>query len=198
MNDLNHSIFLLMNAQAQPNFLVLWVAKFFAIYVIYLVPLSLLAGWFWGAEGRRKLMLEAVASGLLGLLMSQIIALVYFQPRPFVLGLGQQLLAHAPNASFPSDHLTLLWAVSFSLLLHPRSRMMGAVLALLGLAVAWGRIFLGVHFPLDMLGAAVVSVISAGLCLRGARYCIEPVFSRVDALYKRLFAVLIRRAWVRA
>ena len=196
MNDLNNSMFLLINASAHPDLLVLWTAKFFATYAILLIPISLLAGWLWGTERSRKLLLEAAASGLVGLLMAQVIALVYFHPRPFVFGLGHLLIPHAPNASFPSDHLTLIWAVSFNLLLHPRTRFLGGLLALLGLPVAWARIFLGVHFPLDMVGAAGVGIVSAWLCLRCARGLVEPVFSRLSPVYRRLFGALIRRGWV--
>ena len=173
MNDLNNSMFLLINASAHPDLLVLWTAKFFATYAILLIPVSLLAGWLRGTDRTRKLMLEATASGLAGLLIS-----------------------HAPNASFPSDHLTLIWAVSFSLLLHPRTRLLGGLLALLGLPVAWARIFLGVHFPLDMVGAAGVGVVSAWLCLCCARGFVEPVFSRLSPVYRRFFGALIRRGWV--
>ena len=196
MNDLNNSMFLLINASAHPDLLVLWAAKFFATYAILLIPVSLLAGWLWGTDRTRKLMLEATASGLIGLLLAQIIALVYFHPRPFMAGLGHLLIPHAPNASFPSDHLTLVWAVSFSLMLHPRTRLLGGFLALLGLPVAWARIFLGVHFPLDMVGAAGVSIVSAWLCGRCARGLVEPVFSRLSPVYRRLFAAWIRRGWV--
>lgn len=33
----------------------------------------------------------------------------------------------------------------------------GGLALLTGVAVAWARVFLGVHFPLDMLGAVVVA-----------------------------------------
>jgi undecaprenyl-diphosphatase len=198
MNDFNNSMFLLINAPAQPNLLLLWAAKFFAAYAIWLIPMCLVAGWLWGTERTRKLMLEAAASGLAGLLIAQIIGLLWFHPRPFAVGLGHQLIPHVPNASFPSDHLTLLWAVSFSLLSHPRTRLLGGVLALMGLPVAWARIFVGVHFPLDMVGAAAVAMVSAWLCLHCARYFVEPVFGRLSPLYRRVFAPLIRRGWVLA
>ena len=32
---------------------------------------------------------------------------------------------------------------------------------LLGVAIAWARIFVGVHYPLDMAGALVVSAVAA-------------------------------------
>lgn len=113
-----------------------------------------------------------------------------------MLDLGNTLIPHAADSSFPSDHLTLLWAVAFSFLMHRRPRWAGLLLAVLGLPVAWARIYLGVHFPLDMLGAAIVAALSAWLCLREERRFIEPVFRWTSAIYRRIFAVLIRRGWV--
>lgn len=112
INDLNNSMILLINALAHPDLLLPWAAKFFAAHAILLIPISLLAGWLWGIDRTRKLMLEATASGLAGLLMAQIIGLVYFRPRPFMAGLGHLLIPHAPSAAFPSEHLTLIWALT--------------------------------------------------------------------------------------
>ena len=107
-----------MNASAHPNAFVVFAAKFLAEYAIWLIPFSLVIGWLRGAESTRKLLLEAAASGLAGILIVQLIGLVWQHPRLFMLGLGNQLLAHAADSSFPSDPLTLLWAVAFSFLMH--------------------------------------------------------------------------------
>lgn len=40
---------------------------------------------------------------------------------------------------------------------------LAALSLLAGVAVAWARIFLGVHFPFDMLGALLVAALSAAL-----------------------------------
>ena len=141
-------------------------------------------------------MLEGAASGAAGLLVVQLIGLVWQHPRPFMMDLGHTLIPHAADSSFPSDHLTLLWAVAFSFLAHQRTRLAGLALALLGLPVAWARIYLGVHFPLDMVGAAAVAALCTWLCLRHARWLVEPVFQVASAIYHRLFAPLIRRGWI--
>ena len=52
---------------------------------------------------------------LVALLVNQLIGLVWQHLRPFMIGLGHSHLAHVADSSFPSDHLTLLWAVAFSL-----------------------------------------------------------------------------------
>lgn len=197
MLELNEVLFLLLNAPEQPNAILLTVAKILAEPVIWVIPLSLLGGWLLGSGGTRKLMLQATVSGLAGLLIAQAIGLLWQHPRPFAMGLGHQFIAHAADSSFPSDHLTLLWGVAFSFLMHQRARLAGTVLALLGVLVAWARIYLGVHFPLDMLGAALVAGLSSYLCLQEERRIVEALLPWVTAIHQRLFAPLIRRGWVR-
>lgn len=196
MKELNEALFLSINASGHPNTVLLAIAKLFADYAVWLVPLALMVGWLRGSERTRKLMLQATASGLAGLLINQAIGLVWQHPRPFMIGLGHTLIPHVADSSFPSDHLTLLWAVSFSFLMHRRARSAGTVLALLGLPMAWARIYLGVHFPLDIVGAAMVAGLSAWLCFREERWFVEPVFQWANPMYHRFFAPLIRRGWV--
>ena len=197
MQELNNTLFLLINAPAHPSAMMLIVAPIFAQHVIWLVPIGLLVGWLLGSERTRKLMLEATVAGLVGLLINQWIALIWQHPRPFMIGLGHTFLPHAPDSSFPSDHLTLLWCVAFSFLMHRRLRAAGAVAALIGLPVAWARIYLGVHFPLDMVGAALVAALSAYLCFRHQRGFMAPLYRVVTSAYHQLFAVPIRRGWLR-
>ncbi|MHB1250360.1 MAG: undecaprenyl-diphosphatase [Polaromonas sp.] len=198
MRDINEALFLWLNAPEQPDTVVLALAGWLANYAIWLVPVILVAGWLRGSDSTRKLMLEATLAGLAGLLMAQAIGLVWTHPRPFMIGLGRTLIPHASDSSFPSDHLTLLWSVAFSFLMHQRTRMAGALLALLGLPVAWARIYLGIHFPFDMVGAAAVAGLASWLCLRLARWFAQPLFKWATAIHRRLFAPLIRRGWMRA
>ena len=196
MNELNGSLFLLVNASTYPNSIWVTIAKFFAEDAIFLIPITLVIGWLRGGESARKLMLVAAASGLAGLLIAQLIGLVWKHPRPFMLGLGNQLIPHVADSSFPSDHLTLLWSVTFSFVMHLKHRAAGILCTLLGLPVAWARIYLGVHFPLDMLGAIAVALFSAWLCFREEQRFIEPVYTLTHTIYARLFARLIRGGWV--
>lgn len=145
METLNHTLFLWLNAPAQPPAGMVWLATFFAEYAIWLVPATLVAAWLWGEPPTRRHALQAGVTAVAALLVSAGFGLAWDHPRPFVIGLGHTLIEHAPDSSFPSDHLTLLWSVAFSLLLHPRLRRAGAVLALLGVPMAWARIYVGVH-----------------------------------------------------
>ena len=196
MQTFNYALFLWLNAPENPNTLLLAVAGFFAEYAIWVIPVLIGIGWLYGNEHTRKILLEATASGLAGLLINQLIGLVWQHPRPFMIGLGHTFIPHAADSSFPSDHLTLLWAVAFSFLMHRRPRLAGIALAVLGLPVAWARIYLGVHFPLDMLGAALVAALSAWLALRGVRLYLQPTYSLATRIHRILFGKLIALGWV--
>lgn len=101
----------------------------------------------------RSIALKASGAAAAALLANLIIGLVWDRARPFVAGVGQAWVSHAATGSFPSDHLTVQWVVASMLLLDRRTRAWGIGIALLGLPMAWARIYLGVHYPGDMLGA---------------------------------------------
>ena len=56
-----------------------------------------------------------------------------------------------------------MFSLAIPLLLSAGSRRWGITLLFLGFAVAWSRIYLGVHFPLDMLGAFGVAAFASFL-----------------------------------
>lgn len=197
MESLNHTFFLWLNAPEHPSALALTLATFLAEQLIWAVPLLIGIGWLRGGEPTRKTMLVASASGLLGLLINQIIGLAWLHPRPFMIGLGHTLIPHVADSSFPSDHLKLWWAVAFSLALQRGPRIAGVTLALLGVPIAWARIYLGVHFPFDMLGAIAVAAICAWLTLREAHWYLLPSYQLATGIYRRLFGRLIALGWVR-
>lgn len=105
-------------------------------------------------------------------------------------------MAHARDSSFPSDHLALIWSVAWVLLLRRETRMAGSALALLGIPVAWARIFLGVHFPLDMAGALLVALAAAGIVLPVHGTVVPVLMRALTPVHRRIFAPFIARGWV--
>lgn len=196
MESLNQSLFLLINAPAHPNPYAVTAAFVFADYAIWLVPLALVIGWLRGDDALRRGLIEASAAALAALFFAQIVVALWPHPRPFMIGLGTHLMPHIADPSLPSDHLTLLCAVAANLMLHERTRRAGALLALLGVPIAWSRIYLGVHFPFDMLGAALVASAAAWLAAATGRWFEDPLLRMATAVYQPLFAPLIRRGWV--
>lgn len=197
MEHLNQTLFLWLNAPEHPNDLAVTLATFFAEWFIWVIPTLIGIGCLRGNEGTRKTMLIATASGLMGLLINQLIGLAWSHPRPFMIGQGHTLISHVADSSFPSDHPTLWWAVALSFLLQSRTRRAGVALALLGIPIAWARIYLGVHFPLDMLGAITVAALSAWLTLRATDWYLGTSYRLACVIHRRLFAWPITLGWVR-
>ncbi|KUM02989.1 undecaprenyl-diphosphatase [Chromobacterium subtsugae] len=186
MDDVNYTLFEWLNAPALPSGCLLALAKFLGEYLIALMPLLLAGCWLWGGARQRKAALEALAAALSALGLNQLIAWLWPQPRPFMLGLGHCFLNHAADASFPSDHLTLWWSVAASFWLGRAMRNCGYGLLAAGLPMAWARIYLGVHFPLDMLGAAAVAWFSAWVAYRLAWRYLPPVYCAALAMERQL------------
>jgi undecaprenyl-diphosphatase len=168
--DGNTQLFLWLNATTPAagspaaQALVLALALFCAKYLIAVLPVVLVGLYGFGGRQQRRAVLGAVLSLAVAWGMALLINWGYPHPRPFVLGLGQLRMAHAPTPSFPSHHLTAWWAAAFALCWHRSTRYWGLVLAILGLSMAWARMYMGVHFPLDMVGAAGVGLVCAWVC----------------------------------
>ncbi len=83
-------------------------------------------------------------------------------PRPFMIGMSPVYLHHGARGGFPSTHASALGALTCFLLLRPHWRLEGFVILVVSLAVGWSRIYLGLHFPLDILaGFALGAAIGA-------------------------------------
>lgn len=185
MGQLDTSLFQLLTAgPAAPEWLLL-IAWGLATALVPLVAVGLVIAWVRGVA--RFSLLDAVASGLLGLGVVQLIGAIAYRPRPFEVGLGLNLMNHVPENSFPSDHATLVFALAFSLLMSPLRRL-GLALAVLGVGVGWGRIYLGAHYPGDILGGAVLGLLCA-LAVKGIPWRL-PLWGLIERTYTGLIARL--------
>lgn len=191
----NQALFLKLNATPSTPAPLIDLARFIADYVIYLVPLSLVAMWLSGDERRRESALRACCVASLALGINQLIALAWPHPRPSMLGIGHTLLQHAADSSFPSDHATIFASIALTLLVDGVRRY-GVVILLSGLGVAWARVFVGVHFPFDMAGAVAVACVAFVLIAPLWRWFGASATRALIAVYRKLLAWPIARGWL--
>lgn len=167
----------------------LGAATLLAQWLVYLVPLSLVALWMSGAGAARVAAVRATISATAALLINQAMGFAWDRPRPFVLGIGHTFLRHAADASFPSDHVTALAATGIALWLASSRpvRHIGIALTVAALVAGWARVFLGVHYPGDVLGALVISVLTAMASgTAPGQYCSSWLTLRFESLYQRV------------
>ena len=186
----NQSAFLAVNAGAHAPALIISVARVLANWSTYLVPVLFVVAWVRRERAVRFVLLDATLTALIGLGLAQVIAAVWYHPRPFEIGLGRQLLDHAAEASFPSDHATLMFGLAIPLLLGTQTRRWGAVVLALGFGVAWSRLYFGVHFPLDMIGAFGVAVVATLLVRMLGPFLERSVFPKLISVYEVLLSRL--------
>lgn len=196
LETLNRALFLAINATPSTPAWLIEAASAAANDLIGTVPLMLAILWLTGHAHWRETALKACVAAFAALGVNQLIGLAWQHPRPFMIGLGHTFLAHAPDSSFPSDHMTVFSAVAITLLAGRMTRL-GTLTAAAGIAVAWARVFLGVHFPFDMIGAVAVAAAVYAVIALIWRHGGTAVTTLAIATHRRLFATPIRRGWLR-
>lgn len=190
MTSINQSLFLWLNASAHPPPALLWIARVLADEVVWLLPPIFVLIWLRAGTTWRRALLDATLTAALALGVGALIGAMWPEPRPFALGLGHRYIEHAADASFPSDHLTLIWAIAAAWFLAPALRTASRILFAAGVAVAWARIYVGVHFPLDMLGALTVAWLAA-LAIHRVQVLLDPLHASLERLRVRAFGPAI-------
>ncbi|CAM3682451.1 undecaprenyl-diphosphatase [Rheinheimera salexigens] len=161
MEQFNQSAFLLINQYAGKNSVLDYILISIAEVTPYIFILVLALLWFSGNLEKMKTSFNAGLAVLLGMLTSYSIGFLYYHSRPFVQGLGRQLVEHAPDSSFPSDHTTFIFCIAIMLLFNRSTRVLASVLCGFSLISGLSRVYVGVHFPLDIVGAILVALFSS-------------------------------------
>lgn len=192
----NRALFLNIDAGAGTAPWFIDLAVIIANDIVYLIPVLLCAMWMWGGDARRRVVVRACLTALLALGLNQIIAALWQHPRPFAIGLAREWVPHVADSSFPSDHMSVFTAVGLGLVLG-REALLGWLILAVGIAVAWARVFLGLHFPFDMLGAVGVACLSYAVLSPPWRYGGERLTRFVEMFYRNVMAHPIAQGWIR-
>ncbi len=147
---------------------------------------------------RRSVVLWVAFACLLAYAFNLLLEQFIFEPRPFVSHMAHQLITHPADASFPSDHSAWSFAV-FGMLLFvlipamlstlrrrsidghqstSSSLIVPALLLIIAFVIACtigvARIYVGVHYPGDILGGAIDGLIAALLITLLSRWLRKP------------------------
>lgn len=190
MFELNQAIFLLLNAPAHPPGWMVGGAAALANSPVAIAPVLVTALWVWGAPSARGALIAVAGAVVAAQGVNMALGLLWFEPRPFMVPVGHTLVAHVADNGFPSDHATLVWTLGASLAATGAAPRWGAAVCFYGVAVAWSRVWLGIHFPDDMLASAVVGAAMGG-CSRVVTPIVDwSVLPLVDRAYGRTITAL--------
>ncbi len=159
-----------------------------------LFVLILLAIWFSRKNKlvRREAVLFALTITFVALFFNQLIELIYFRSRPFVTGTVSLLIEKsAESTSFPSNHAAGAFAIAFAL--YWRKWKYGALMIILAILLAFSRVFVGVHYPLDVLSGALVALL-AFLLVSWQQKPLERVFQSVLTRFQKVEEKIFNRS----
>lgn len=160
MNDRGED---LINGLSVHSSLLDGVMKLGATDLVFMIALVLLGLWFWPAAApvralHQRLVVAAAAAAVAALTVGALIGTLHAEARPFVTDASTRLLIrHAADNSLPSDHALVSFGVAGTLLWWRRR--LGIVLAVVGLLIGIARVYVGVHWPGDIVAGAVVGLL---------------------------------------
>lgn len=143
------------------NYLMIFAAE----PLIYLMLIFLFIITLKGKIAERKAFILFLISLPILILLIKFIHLFYFEPRPYITNNTLPLINHTKaDASFPSRHASVAFIMALPYFYY-KSRW-AAILILLATWVGISRIYVGVHYPLDIIGGVIVGIFSNLISLK--------------------------------
>ena len=176
---MDFQIFTLINQIATKNAVLDFVGIFLANYLIWLLFFVVIFFGFLPPSKKGETLSKAntfksILGALLGGSFTLFVGQFIFRARPFA-AREVNLLINPPItiASFPSLHTTLAFALACTLFLF--SKKIGIWFLIIATLIGIARVYVGVHYPSDILFGAVIGCLSGYLIKK-----LIPVFSNQD------------------
>lgn len=170
LSNFNQNLFFQIYHMSGQNPVIDNLMIFGADYLILIILLVSLALTFRkNVKYKKALLLTVLSIGLVFIIL-KIFSQTLYEPRPFKTFPIKPLISFVPEASFPSTHLIVLSVMTISYAYY-RSRFTILLLASL-IWTGFARIFVGVHYPMDIFSGIIFGVLVTSFC------CYLPKFSR--------------------
>lgn len=133
-----------------------FIAIFAAQYLIFIIIILGIAYFLHRPiHEKREIIVFSFITLPIVFIISRICAAMYFNPRPFVENQFLTLIPHKANNGFPSDHTLLSSAVA--MVIWHFNKKIGWFLLFLALMVGLARVYVGVHYYIDIFTSIAIS-----------------------------------------
>lgn len=174
-----------------------WVGSLFSGIEKASIPVMVLitaALWFLSRPGGDRKWRLACGSGFAAAALSYAIAFVihraYDRPRPYESHQISHPWSSTTDATFPSDHTTVSFAIAFAV--FSLDAVAGVVFLVVAAIIGIGRLFIGAHYPSDVGAGVVIGLIAAGVVVRLLPRFVSWVVSQVERLTDPVLRLLWR------
>lgn len=165
------------------------VFVFLGVYLIYALPIIMLTLWFVYPKKRVPLTLAFFACLVSWLLITKFVVpnYIWFRPRPDLGLIGlKEVIFHRPSYSFPSDHATALFAITFGLCAFGWKKA-GSWFLLYTLLILIPRVVIGIHFPLDIIGGVLSGAVGVLLIYSCRDFLAKNVVKPIEKILKKVW-----------
>lgn len=133
---------------------------FFAKYLGYVLAILLIILFY----KRYQVLFRAFTAAIVArFVFTEISRWLWPVARPFIENTGILLIDHAADSSFPSGHAAFFFALSAVVYFYDKKA--GVFFLSASALIALSRVFVGVHWPADILMGASIGILSASLVL---------------------------------
>ncbi|MED0987763.1 undecaprenyl-diphosphatase [Bacillus paramycoides] len=179
--ELDYKCFNFINNKVQQYPLIDHIMIVLAEYVQYAFGLLIILLWIKNKTNYRVIAVQTLFSIMLAYSINRIVEMFIYRERPFISHSIKQLVDHTANSSFPSDHATAAIVIATTLWISAFS--FKYIWFLLAVGVAFSRVWVGVHYPFDVITGIVHGILIA-LFVHYVVFKIRPV---VTILEKPIF-----------
>ncbi|MDI6878736.1 MAG: phosphatase PAP2 family protein [Desulfitobacteriaceae bacterium] len=117
--------------------------------------LAFILAMFGKGRGRKMAFLGILAMLMAWFFSDEVLKNLVARPRPFLTLADARVLVEKSNQfSFPSGHTTTSFAPALAF--YRKNRAVGRAALILAACIGFSRIYVGVHYPLDVLGGALL------------------------------------------
>lgn len=155
---MNIALFYALNANSESNEIIIAFALCVSQHIPYFLMGYSILGLIFGDKRVRITLSVTMLSASVSALLSWTIGYFAYMPRPFIDSVGYNFLNHEDSASFPSNHMMFMTVFAL-IFLQTGHRITGWFFLVLALLIGWSRIFLGVHYPIDVAGGALIAIV---------------------------------------
>lgn len=170
---LDTEILLALNSLAGRSAALDFLIRFCGDYLAYVLGAAFIVLVFtvYSERTKWKLLLMGLGAGIIARYgVDEIVRYFWHRPRPYA-ALPVHNLFTDTSWSFPSGHASFFFALSTVLYLH--NRRWGVWFYALSAVVVLGRVVAGVHYPSDIVGGAVVGVLTGYATVLAARFFVK-------------------------
>lgn len=190
--NINSMIFNAINGFANHNIILDKLMIVFSNYVpdIFMAVLAVtyIIGIVAKNEKMRVITIDTFVITILNLFLSFAIGAFWYVPRPFVNNKVNLLIPHTIDASFPSDHA--IGTMSIAVGINKWNKVYGRLLIMLSILVGISRVFVGHHYPSDVIGGYVIVFVTSFLYDRFLKNIVQTIYFKIEELLAKRFAVL--------